>query len=146
MNSRSRPATAAPEIDRRRAFRTTALVAFVWTIAALPFLAGAMRCPTAQLLHFACPGCGMTRAFHLLAGGDVRASLAMHPLAVPTALAQIGLAAATIAATLAFGAPWTLLRARWGRAAVGVAAFVMVADLVLWIARIFGALGGPVAV
>jgi len=146
MNSTPRPATEAPEIGRARALRTAALVAFVWTIAALPFLAGVVRCPTAQLFHFPCPGCGMTRALKLLAEGDLRASLAMHPLAVPTALSQVALAAATVAASLAFGAPWSLLRAWWGRVAVGFVAFVIAADLVLWIARMFGALGGPVPV
>jgi len=146
MISSSRPATAAPPLERARALRTAALVGFVWTIAALPFLFGAMRCPTAQLFHVPCPGCGMTRAFHLLAEGSVGASLAMHPLAVPTALSQLALAVATIAATALFGAPWSLLRARWGRAAVAVVAIVMVADLLLWIARMFGAFGGPVPV
>lgn len=38
-----------------------------------------------------CPGCGMTRAFALLARGDWRAALAMHPLA-PLLAAELGLA------------------------------------------------------
>ncbi len=146
MNSSSRPATAGASFGHPRAVRTAVLVGFVWTIAALPFLFGAVQCPTAQLFHVPCPGCGMTRAFRLLAHGDLRASLAMHALAVPTAVSQLALALATVAATLRFGAPWLLLRARWGRAAVGFVGIVLAADLVFWIARALGAFGGPVAV
>lgn len=88
----------------------------------------------------------MTRAFHLLAEGEIGASLAMHALAVPTALSQAVLAAASIAATARFGAPWSLVRAGWGRAVVVLVALVMAADLLLWGARALGAFGGPVPV
>jgi hypothetical protein len=126
--------------------RTAVLVGFVWTIAALPFALGAVQCPTARIFHVACPGCGMSRAFHLLAEGHVGASLAMHPLALPTAASQVVLAVATIVATLRFGAPWSLVQARWGRVVLGLLAAVMVADVLLWIARALGVLGGPVPV
>ena len=149
MNSTLPPATEASAIERGRVLRKLslgALVAFVWGVAALPFFAGVMRCPTAQLFHVPCPGCGMTRAVLLLVHGVVPSSLAMHPLAVPTALSQLVLVGATVAATLVFGAPWSLLRARWGRVAIAFVAAVMVADVVLWISRMFGAYGGPVPV
>lgn len=146
MNSPTRPAPVAPVVDRARALRAAMLVGFVWTIAALPFVFGTMRCPTAQFFHVPCPGCGMTRAFHFLAGGELRASLAMHPLAVPTALVQVVLAAASVTATFRFGAPWGLLRPRWGRGVVALVGVVMAADLLLWIARALGAFGGPVPV
>ncbi len=123
-----------------------ALVALVWAFAALPFLVGLVQCPTARLFHFPCPGCGMTRAFQLLVHARIDASLDMHPLAVPTALSQVVVAVASIVATLRFGAPWSLMHARWGRAAVGFVAVVMVLDVFLWIARALGAFGGPVQV
>lgn len=123
-----------------------ALVAGVWAAAAAPILLGASRCPTAWLLRVACPGCGMSRALRLLADGHVRASLEMHALALPTALSQALLALATIAATLRFGAPWALFRARWGRAAVALVGLVLAADVALWAARALGAFGGPVPV
>jgi hypothetical protein len=88
----------------------------------------------------------MTRALQLLLQGRIAASLAMHPLAAPTALSQLALALASIAATLRLGAPWSLLRARWGRGVVVLVALVMGADLLLWIARALGAFGGPVPV
>jgi hypothetical protein len=132
--------------ERGRALGMAALVAFVWAIAALPFFVGAVRCPTAHLFHFPCPGCGMTRAFHLLALGQIKDSLTMHPMAVPTLLAQAILAVATIASTFRFGAPWSLMRASWGRAAVWIIGIVLVLDILLWIARAAGAFGGPVPV
>lgn len=143
MNSPAGPVTTTPVLERAR---RAILVALVWVLSALPFVLGAVECPTARVLHAPCPGCGMTRAFHLLEEGRIAASLALHPLAVPTAAVQAALALATVAATLRFGAPWSLLRARWGRVAVALASAVLLADVLLWIARALGALGGPVSV
>lgn len=123
-----------------------AAVAVVWLVAALPFASGAVRCPTATLFHFACPGCGMTRALLALARGDVAASLAMHPLAAPTAGVQIALAIATVLVTLRRGAPWAIARTRGGRAVLAATALVLAADVVLWVVRLAGGLGGPVPV
>ena len=139
-------AAAAPSTDRARALRAAAIVAFVWLDAALPFFLGAVQCPTAHVFHFPCPGCGMTRALRLLVAGELGASLAMHALAVPTALSQAAVAVASIVSTMHFGAPWSLLRARWGRAVVGLVVLVLVADVLLWGARLLGAFGGPVPV
>lgn len=137
---------AATRPSTEHAVRNAALVACVWMIAALPFVLGVATCPTARLLRIACPGCGMTRALHLLVEGDVRASLAMHALAVPTALSHVALAVASLAVTLRFGVPWSLLRPGWGRLTVTFVVLVAVADLVFWGARSLGAFGGPVPV
>jgi hypothetical protein len=88
----------------------------------------------------------MTRAIELLLRGDVAASLAMHPLAVPTALVQLAFAIVTIAVTLRRGTPFVLWETRMGRVAVYAAALVFVLDLILWLARFAGALHGPVPV
>ena len=146
MISSSKKAVEWGTAAEGRPLRMAVLVAFVWTIAVLPFVVGAVRCPTAQLFHYPCPGCGMTRAFHLLAHGQVLDSLSMHAMAVPTALIQAVLAIATIVATRTLGAPWLLVRARWGRVTVALVAIVLVLDVLLWIARAFGAFGGPVPV
>jgi hypothetical protein len=122
------------------------LTALVWIVAALPFVLGVMSCPTARYLHAPCPGCGMTRAMRLLLSGDVAGSLAMHALALPTALSQIALGIATVIAAARFGAPWTLWQKAWGRAAIAFVAIVFVLDLVLWGLRAAGAFGGPVPV
>ncbi|HET9211870.1 MAG TPA: DUF2752 domain-containing protein [Thermoanaerobaculia bacterium] len=46
-------------------------------------------CLSRRLFHLPCPGCGLTRAFALLAKGEWRAALGMHPLAPVLALEMI---------------------------------------------------------
>jgi hypothetical protein len=48
------------------------------------------ECGFRFLVGAPCPGCGMTRACLALARGDVAASLALHPLALPFAGAALG--------------------------------------------------------
>jgi uncharacterized protein DUF2752 len=142
------PAPPAAHAARtpRASFRAAALVAAVWTVSAVPVLLGVSRCPVAQLLHQPCPGCGMTRAIELLLHGELGASLAMHPLAVPTLLVQLVFAALTVLVTLRRGTPFVLWEVRAARVTVYVAAIVFGLDLLLWIARFYGAFHGPVPV
>jgi hypothetical protein len=114
----------------------------VWGLSGLPATLGVARCPTATFLHTACPGCGMTRAMHLLFAGDLAGSLAMHPLAAPCAasLALFGLATAW--ATYTLGTPIRVLELRSGRWAVALVALVQAAVVALWIARRLGMFGG----
>jgi hypothetical protein len=138
---------AIPPATRfRRHFWPTVAVAAVWSVSALPILLGVAQCPTALLFHVACPGCGMTRALHLIAEGHLAASLALQPFAAPMLLAQASFAAATVVATYLFGVPWAFLGTRWGRVITGFGVAVVALDLVFWIARMFGAFGGPVPV
>src|SRR5262249_59446163 len=100
------------------------------------------RCPSAALFHRACPGCGLTRAILLLLRGDLGASIAMHPLAVPAALSIALLAVATVWTTLVRGTPTDLVATRLGRVAVIVLLLINVLLVPLWIARALGAFGG----
>jgi hypothetical protein len=88
----------------------------------------------------------MTRALDLLAHGDLAGSMAMHSLAAPAALVQIALAISTIVVTLQRGTPFAVLETRHGRASVAAIAIVLVFVVALWIARAYGAFGGPVPV
>jgi hypothetical protein len=88
----------------------------------------------------------MTRAIELLLHGDLSASLAMHPLAVPTLLVQLVFAILTVVVTLRRGSPFVLWQVRAARVTVYAAAIVFGLDLVLWIARFCGAFHGPVPV
>jgi hypothetical protein len=128
-------------VDSRHALRALG-VAAAWITGALPAITGLSRCPSALWLHHACPGCGMTRAVRLLAQGDLAASLAMHPLAVPCALATAVVALATIRTTLLHGSIASLLGDRFGRGALVALVVVNVALVVLWCARALGAMGG----
>ncbi len=142
MPSLASPARAAPRARIARAAGVTG----VWLFAALPFVLGTARCPVARALHVACPGCGMSRALSLLSRGEIAASLAMHPLAAPTLLAQCAFALATIAVTLDRGSPFALLQVRYGRFGVMALALVFALVLAVWALRMLGALGGPVPV
>lgn len=119
-----------------------AAVLGVWALGALPAITGLMRCPSAMWFHRACPGCGMTRAAWLLVRGDLRGSLAMHPLAVPSMLATLLVVLALAWWILRRGTFAEITRDRFARVAVVTLVAVNAALVVLWIARAFGALGG----
>ena len=88
----------------------------------------------------------MTRAVHLLVHGDFVQSLHMHALAVPSLAASLFVMAATTWATFRRGTPIELLKEPLGRIAARVFVGVQVAVVLLWVARLFGAFGGPVEV
>ena len=125
---------------------TALLVGAIWFITALPIVLGVTSCPVARFLHTPCPGCGMTRAMDLLLHGELGASLAMHPLAIPTALSQLAFAIVTVFLSFRHGTPFLLWKTRVGRVAVHAVAIVMLLDLLLWIARFLGLANGPVPV
>jgi hypothetical protein len=129
----------------RRLLRASG-VAAVWAVAILPVATGWQRCAIASMFHRPCPGCGMTRAILLLAGGHVEASLRMHPLAVPVLVMGVFFMLSTVWTTLAIGTPLTLYKGRLGRVTLGGMAIVYGAALALWIVRWFGLFGGPVSV
>ena len=137
------PPDARPDAGRR-AVRAL-LAVLVWAVAVSPALLGWQQCGFARMLHRPCPGCGMTRAVQLLLLGDWRASLHMHPLAVPMLFAGGAFALSTVWTTYARGAPM-IHDSRFGRVAIGVLAVTYVASMVLWVLRWAGYFGGPVAV
>ena len=127
-----------------RALRTMG-VAGAWLFSALPLLVG-VRCNVARVFHAPCPGCGMTRAVHLLEAGDIVGSLRMHALTVPIALTSAFFAAATLWLTFTIGTPFRILESRLGRTAIIALVIAHVASVLLWVARVFGLFGGPVSV
>jgi Protein of unknown function (DUF2752) len=138
--------------------RRAAAVGGAWALAGASLAFGWPRCLIASLFGVSCPTCGVTRALRLLASGQYEASLRMHPLAVPTAIALALFALATIDAALEPRpalAPRSALEPRpalagarraFGRAALALLAVVYAAAIALWIARAFGYAGGPVPV
>ena len=126
--------------------RVALLVVAIWLVSALPVVLGISTCPVARFLHTPCPGCGMTRAMDLLLHGELAASLAMHPLAIPTALTQLAFAVVTIVLTFRHGTPFMLWKTRVGRLVVYAVAVVLLLDLLLWIGRFAGLAHGPVPV
>jgi hypothetical protein len=114
-----------------------------WALAGAAALAGALvlrawmpsddpdatLCLFRRVTHHECATCGMTRAFALLARGDLRGAFARHPLAPPLALE---LALLWLVAPLAWARGWrapAVWRERWLLAHAG-------AFLGLWLARL----------
>lgn len=129
----------------RRVLRAGAVGA-AWAVSAVPVALGLQQCAVARLLHEPCPGCGMTRAMHLLFAGQVDASLRMHPLAVPVLLSGGLFIAATVWSTLALGSPIRVHETRFGKWTIAAMVVVYGATLILWGLRWFGLFGGPVPV
>ena len=102
-------------------------------------------CPFAIVTRHPCPGCGLTRATLALARGDVASALHFHPLAPLVVPLIVGAIVYNVLLYLRAGkrAATETLQGRWvtlGGIALGA---LMVG---VWIARFFGAFGGPVPV
>jgi hypothetical protein len=122
------------------------MVAAVWALVPAGILLFNQPCSIAAVLHRPCPGCGLTRATMLLVHGDIHASLAMHPLAVPIIACWSAIAAATLWTTWTEGAPWLFHRRKLGKVAVVATGIAYVALFGLWALREQGFFGGPVPV
>ena len=130
-----------PKLPESRLFRS-ALVVATWALVPLSVLVGKQTCTIAATLHRPCPGCGLTRATLLLMHGQLRESLAMHPLAVPILLCWGLFAFVTIRATWREGVPWFFYRERFGKAVIVATSVAYVALIVLWALREHGMFGG----
>ncbi|WP_437803869.1 DUF2752 domain-containing protein [Sorangium sp. So ce693] len=106
---------------------------------------GAPLCPFAIVTHHPCPGCGLTRATLALAQGHLADALRLHPLSpvmAPLVIAALAYNAAIyvkdgrIAAAEGMQGAWVTR--------LGIALAILM--LTVWIARFFGAFGGPVPV
>ncbi len=130
--------------DRRPFGRAVRLFLAAGGMATL-LLLGVPLCPFALLTHQPCPGCGLTRASLALLHGDVHTAAHMHPL-VFIVTPVIGLMFTYNAYAYVRRGKWFAsedLKGRWvNRAWIALGA----AMILLWIARFFGAFGGPVPV
>jgi len=108
-------------------------------------LFGLPLCPMASLLHIPCPGCGMTRATLAAVHGHFADSFRVHPLAIVfSPLLAIYFGAHAIS-YIRHGTSRVdeVLVGKWVDRALLV---LLVAMLGVWIARFFGAFGGPAPV
>lgn len=118
-------------------------------LAALVFgvllLAGApvWRCPFAWVSGHPCPTCGFTRATRALLHGDFGAAWSLQPLVFVALPWLVALVAVETNAFVRRGEYGRFLRYRAARV-TGLA--IAVALFVLWVARFFGAWGGPAPV
>jgi hypothetical protein len=100
-------------------------------------------CPIRALVHVPCPTCGMTAALRAMLQFDWALAFRDNPLSfvvLPFAGVLVVMELAGFVVTGNFGT-WT------NKSAVRIAGITMCAALFLvWIARFFGAFGGPVRV
>ena len=102
-------------------------------------------CPFAMITRHPCPGCGLTRATLALSEGRVGDALHLHPLSivlVPVVIAALSYNGLTYVRTGRVAAAESV-QGRWVTR-MGVALEVIM--IAVWIARFFGAFGGPVPV
>ena len=105
------------------------------------------RCPVAELVGLPCPGCGLTRAALALAAGDLTSALRLHPLSPVVMPFGAWLGWRELGRGVHPGEPLGgRFRRGWERLAVVLAGGFTGLLLVVWIARFFGAFGGPVQV
>jgi hypothetical protein len=102
-------------------------------------------CGFAKMFHTPCPGCGSTRAVIALATGNVDAFLHANPFGILMAIFAGALAVDSLRSVLLHG-DFTGMDGRVGKIVMRGVAVVAVLEVVLWIARFFGAFHGPVAV
>jgi hypothetical protein len=106
---------------------------------------GVPLCPFAIVTRLPCPGCGLTRATLALAHGHITEALHFHPLSFivsPVVLLAFGYNALTYVTQ----GRWTAAEAVQGRWISRLGLVLAAAMIVVWIARFFGAFGGPVPV
>ena len=133
----------APAVVRVAVLSVAAVsvLGFVWFVERVTW-----PCPVRVWFHVPCPSCGLTRAtFAALRGHWVEAT-ALHPLwllVVPLAAGAMATEFGGYAMRGRWGALPGLIASRWLFAALWVA---LAAMLVVWVARFFGAFGGPVPV
>lgn len=129
----------------RAAFRRAGIVTLLLSAMAAVVLIGLPLCPMATLLHIPCPGCGMTRATLAALHGHFADSFHVHPLGMLfSPLLAIYFAAHAIS-YIRHGTSRVdeLLVGKWVDRALLV---LLVAMFGVWIARFFGAFGGPAPV
>ena len=132
---------ALPVRIRRAAGTTLAGLAL-----ALLLYAKGVPCFFAHAFHTPCPGCGSTRAVICLLHGDMPGILRTNVVG-PVAALLVGLVGLQgIASVLAHGDFRDVGEGRLGFVLKRLLLATAVVEIVVWIARFFGAFGGPVSV
>lgn len=135
----------APLLSTARREGRAARLALVAVALGAAIALGIPLCPFAIVTRLPCPGCGLTRATLAILHGHLHESLRFHPLALIVSPIIVG--------AFSYNAFMYVTRGRWvaaeaaqGRWINGFALVLGAAMVGVWIARFFGAFGGPVPV
>jgi len=131
---------ARPRRVASPAVRVAVVALLVGLAAALLFVTSLpATCPVRLLLHVPCPSCGLTRATRLAVTGDFAGATHLHPLWF-LVLPYVGtLAAVHLGHYVVRGELAPLEH----RVAAPIGYVLVVLLVVVWVARFFGAFGGP---
>lgn len=139
-------AASPPAVSARARFRRAGLVVLALAAGVLALASNLVPCPFAAALRIPCPGCGSTRAVLALAHGDLHGVVRYNAFG-PLVAALIGVMVVRSAASFIERGTWGRLDEGGGGRLVARAIFVVaVLEVALWVARFFGAFGGPVPV
>jgi hypothetical protein len=101
-------------------------------------------CPTAGMLGIPCPGCGLTRATLAALHGHFAQALHLHPLVFFVTPVYLGVISSLALGYIRGGVRPPSKRA--GKVVTALAIMLFISLMSVWIARFFGAFGGPVPV
>lgn len=116
-------------------------VALVLIPLVIVWVVGVPICPVAAVARIPCPGCGLSRACWALLTGDLAGAIALNPLA-PVVCPLLG--GAAIYAVVRYVVTGSMSPNRWRADIILIGAVTLLT--IVWVARWFGAFGGPVAV
>lgn len=102
-------------------------------------------CPFAIMTRHPCPGCGLTRAGVALLQGHLDEALHWHPLVLPI-VPIVGLVVLQGTYNYVVHNRWYTFAFLQSRVVTIGAILLGVALIGVWVARFFGAFGGPVSV
>ncbi|MGE5787082.1 MAG: DUF2752 domain-containing protein [Myxococcales bacterium] len=123
-------------LRRSIARRAMSAVPFL-VLAALLIGTDVTWCPVAGVFGIPCPSCGLTRATLALFFGDWSRANALHPGVWPVLAFLAAVASVT---AVSRHRPWANKVLGW------IGAAILALLVVLWLARFWGAWGGPVVV
>jgi hypothetical protein len=138
------PSTPTPTREVR--LRRTAATVALFAAGAGLLYARAVPCMFARVVHRPCPGCGSARAVVALLDGDLDGVFANNPFGPAVALLLGVLALQAVVSMARYGDFRDAGAGRVGRALKVLFLVIAAGELALWIARFFGAFGGPVRV
>ena len=150
MPNANAPTPTAPiaSIAPPAAMRIRRAAILVSVLGGVTYLLAAAQVPCgfARIFQMPCPGCGSTRAMLALASGDLHGLVRYNPLAPFMTLLVVALAGQALASVLTTG---TFRRVGDGTVGMVVSRGVMVVaalEVLVWVARFGGFLGGAVPI